>query len=149
MNKQEIIAKLQKLIDEQFDKILKIKFGNDEYRIAITQDSIPKIIDINLEENDLSIMFSDFDFEEYNSELFKLFTERGKEIQTLIISNIDNLRKGNNKKHLSREFLNYIKNLPENSNKEILRKHTQNRFAHAVSEFLSDVNNKGEFISIK
>lgn len=146
MTNQKVIEKLQKLIDEQFDKILKIKFNNDEYRIAITKDSVPKIIDITIVGNNMSIIFSDFDFEEYNSDLFKILS--GREIQTLIISNVNELKK-NNKHQLSRELLNYIKNLPENNKKEIMRKHTQNRFAHAVSEFLSEVSNtNGNLITI-
>lgn len=143
MKRLEIIKKLQKLIDDQFDKILKIKFGDDEYRIAITKDTIPKIIDIQIEENTMSIVFSDFNLKEYNSDLFKILS--GYEVQTLIISNLKEL-KLNNKKQLSRELLSYIKGLPENNRQEIMKKHTQNRFAHAISEFLSDVKNNGELL---
>lgn len=141
MEKSIILSKAQEIINEQFDKILKISIDENIYRIAIRRDQIPKIRNLSVNNNALIISFIDdepkFDLEEE----FYLKEGNDGKIETIFIGNVDKLHSESYRIKLNRKLLNFIKKNPETDKNKIMQKHLNKRIAHSVSEIIKTVPN--------
>ena len=136
MENTTVLDKAQQIINEQFDKILKVSIDDNSYRIAIRRDEIPKIKQIGIYENKLIISFSDIkpkiDFQE---DIYLKENEDGK-IESIFISNFEKLVNQSHRDRIYRKLIDLIKNLPEGNKKKILQKHRNKRIVHSIAEII-------------
>lgn len=132
---------LQDYIDNQFSKRLRLNFNNRFYDIAIRQDQIPKIKDIKIEDSGFIVI----KFNDNNCVDFKENIKRNTkgEIDELKID--ANLINSNDYIKIFKNLISNNKSLPENDKDQILIKHKDKRFIHAVSNFIKDVK-KEDFV---
>lgn len=137
MEKTESLDKLQNLIDEQFNKILKLTVGNSSFNIALRRDHIPQLHTAKIEKGKLVISFeNNIEIPESNSEVELLKNNDGG-INALIIAHPQYLSKGSYRTKLNRIIINEVKSIPDGVDKKaILFKHIQKRIAHALSEII-------------
>lgn len=137
MKKEKIIKNLQEIINDEFDKFLRVKFGDDTYSIAITKDQVPQVLNINFANNTLIIEIkSDMNFQ-YDNELIKIISNKNGNVIKYIISNFADI-KGQNPMHkLAKE----ISNEYSDDNRKIISNNKQSRILNAIEKFLNIDNN--------
>lgn len=141
MEKNFVLNKAQEIINEQFDKILKISIGNNTYRIAIRKDQIPKIKDLGIYDNIFIISFSDLKPSlEFDDDFYLQDNDEGK-IETIFIRNVDKLNNESYRIKLNRKLIDFVKQLPETDKIQILQKHMNKRIAHSISEIIKTMPN--------
>lgn len=146
MQKSEIIEKMQNLVNDEFDKILKIKVGDNEYRIAIRKDQIPKISHLDISNNNIKISFDGLNTNETTSGVFELVKDLNGEIRQVTINDADKLKNESYRYKLNRELLSQIKNIPEGDLNQSINKNKQKRVAHALAEIMRSFSN-GELLA--
>ncbi|HEY9046509.1 MAG TPA: hypothetical protein VIN08_11465 [Ohtaekwangia sp.] len=137
MEKTENLKRLQNLVDQQFNKILKLTIGGTSYNIAIRKDQIPQLHTVRIDGNRLVISFDDsIEIPDSINELELLRNHDGS-INAVIISHPQKLEKGSYRTKLNRILINEVKSLPDDGDKRtVLFKHIQTRIVHALSEII-------------
>lgn len=132
---KEIVELLQDRVNEQFDKRLNINIGDDEYNIAIRRDQIPKIKVVKMDrDGSIVIKLSENADDNFDDNLLR--NSKG-ELQAIKIDN-KFLRNYDNRSFLKKLISNNSA-LPENDKEEVLLKHRDKRFLHAISDFLLEL----------
>ncbi|UXD67745.1 hypothetical protein MUK51_10950 [Sphingobacterium faecium] len=133
--KNKLTDLLQEYVNDQFDKRLPIKFDDEIYDIAIRQDQIPTIKNIVDKNNYYLIKMNEFISEEFDDLLLR------NSIGELDALKIDKKYLINTSKtyKLFKDLMLNNENLPEGNKIELLIKHKDKRFIHAVSSFLSEL----------
>lgn len=129
---------LQEYVNDQFDKRLRIKLDGDEYDIVIRQDQIPIIKNIIDKNRYILIKLNEYINEEFDDLLIR---NSCGELDALKIDK-KYLVKSDKNFRFFKDLLSNNDKLPETNKNEKLIKHRDKRFIHAISNFLSEVNNK-------
>lgn len=141
MQKIDIENKIQEIVNEHFDKILKIDIGNNEYNIAIRKEQIPKIEFLELEKDHFCIMFEkNMKYGEINLD-YNIITDNNNKIEGVVIGNVNKLKSDNYVNKINKYMTSLIDDIPMTNTKEIVLKHKQKRLIYAISEILKTVPN--------
>lgn len=143
MENTKDLHKIQGIIDNEFDKILKINLNNRYYHIAITKDQIPTIKEFSVSNNSIFISFDEH-YGNFSNDLdYNIIKNKEGEITAISINHLNKFRSESYLLKFRRMLLNEIKNFPESNPNEVIQKHKQKRVAHAISEILKTVPNIG------